>query len=123
MLQGEVSENRLATAQRPCHSSPMSSLPYDSLRDFIDDLERRGLLARVRAPVSPKLEMTEIQTRILAEGGPALLFESVAEPGGASYGMPALANLFGTVERVALGLGRRPEELRALGRMLASLES
>jgi 4-hydroxy-3-polyprenylbenzoate decarboxylase len=102
----------------------MSSVPpYDSLRDFIDDLERRGLLARVSAPVSPKLEMTEIQTRVLAEGGPALLFESVAEPGGASYGMPALANLFGTVERVALGLGRRPEELRALGRMLASLES
>ena len=96
---------------------------YDSLRDFIADLERRGLLARVTAPVSANLEMTEIQTRVLAEGGPALLFETVTGPNGAPYSMPALANLFGTVERVALGLGRRPDELRELGRMLASLES
>jgi 4-hydroxy-3-polyprenylbenzoate decarboxylase len=96
---------------------------YDSLRDFIDALERRGLLSRVRATVSPNLEMTEIQTRVLAEGGPALVFESVVEPGRPAYGMPALANLFGTVERVALGLGRRPEDLRALGQTLASLES
>jgi 4-hydroxy-3-polyprenylbenzoate decarboxylase len=107
----------------PLHMPPSSFPPYDSLRDFIDDLERRGLLARVRASVSPNLEMTEIQTRVLAEGGPALLFETVAEPGLRAYGIPALANLFGTVERVALGLGRRPEELRALGQMLASLES
>jgi 4-hydroxy-3-polyprenylbenzoate decarboxylase len=100
-----------------------SAQPYESLRDFIADLERRGQLARVTAPVSPILEMTEIQTRVLAEGGPALLFEFVAEAGQSAHAMPALANLFGTVERVALGLGRRPEELRALGRVLASLES
>ena len=93
---------------------------YDSLRDFIADLERRGLLARVTAPVSANLEMTEIQTRVLAEGGPALLFETVTGPNGAPYSMPALANLFGTVKRVALGLGRRPDELRELARSLAA---
>jgi 4-hydroxy-3-polyprenylbenzoate decarboxylase len=96
---------------------------YDSLRDFSDDLERRKLLARIRARVNPALEMTEIQTRILAEKGPALLFETVAQTNRPTYRMPVLTNLFGTVERVALGLGREPAELRELGRALASLEN
>ena len=42
-------------------------MPYASLRDFIDRLEKSGRLVRVTAPVSPHLEMTEIQTRLLAE--------------------------------------------------------
>ncbi|MGE5539855.1 MAG: UbiD family decarboxylase [Gemmatimonas sp.] len=102
----------------------MSSAPaaYESLRDFVTELERRRWFARIAAPVSPRLEMTEIATRVIAESGPALLFENVAEPGHAASRIPALANLFGTVERVALGLGREPDELRALGRMLATLE-
>ena len=45
-------------------------MPYRSLRDFIERLEHEGGLVRVAAPVSPHLEMTEIQTRLLAEGGP-----------------------------------------------------
>ncbi|HEX6093429.1 MAG TPA: hypothetical protein VFZ07_08755, partial [Dongiaceae bacterium] len=40
-------------------------MPYSSLRDFIDRLEREKRLVRVSAPVSPYLEMTEIQTRLL----------------------------------------------------------
>jgi 4-hydroxy-3-polyprenylbenzoate decarboxylase len=94
---------------------------YDSLRDFCNDLERRNLLARIRASVSPKLEMTEVQTRVLAEGGPALLFETPASRE-RTYDVPVLTNLFGTVERVAMGLGRETGELRELGRALASLE-
>ena len=73
-------------------------MPYRSLRDFIERLEREGGLVRVKAPVSPHLEMTEIQTRLLAEGGPAVLFENVVGPGGQRYGMPVLVNLFGTVD-------------------------
>ena len=46
-------------------------MAYDSLRDFIAHLESKGRLGRVQAPVSPDLEMTEIQTRLLAEGGAA----------------------------------------------------
>ncbi len=84
-------------------------------------LETRGLLHRVKAPVSPILEMTEIQTRLLAEEGPAVLFEDVRRPDQSRYSMPALANLFGTVERVALGMGRKPEELREVGETLAFL--
>ncbi|MEJ1993646.1 MAG: UbiD family decarboxylase [Limibacillus sp.] len=95
-------------------------MPYQSLRDFIEKLEASGRLVRVSHPVSPKLEMTEIQTRLLAEGGPAVLFENVVEDG-KSYGMPMLVNLFGTVERVAWGMDREPHELREVGETLAFL--
>jgi len=92
-------------------------MPYQSLRDFIDHLERTGRLVRVRAPVSPVLEITEIHTRLLAERGPAVLFENVE-----GSAMPVLANLFGTVERVAWGMNREPGELRELGELLAFLK-
>lgn len=96
-------------------------MPYASLRDFIDELEKTGRLVRVAQPVSPVLEMTEIQTRLLAEQGPAVLFENVVAENGSRYPMPMLVNLFGTVNRVAAGMGRKPEELRALGETLAVL--
>ena len=97
-------------------------MPYASLRDFIARLETSGRLARVRAPVSPFLEMTEIQTRLLAEGGPAVLFENVMREGGAAIAMPVLVNLFGTVERVAWGMDREPHQLREIGETLAFLK-
>ncbi|HJQ55687.1 MAG TPA: UbiD family decarboxylase [Vineibacter sp.] len=96
-------------------------MPYASLRDFIDRLEREGRLVRVKAPVSPILEMTEIQTRLLADQGPAVLFEHVVRPDGGRYDMPVLVNLFGTVERVAWGMDRTPAELRQVGETLAFL--
>jgi 4-hydroxy-3-polyprenylbenzoate decarboxylase len=65
--------------------------------------------------------MTEIQTRLLAEGGPAALFENVVREDGSPYGMPVLVNLFGTVERVAAGMERTPGELREVGETLAFL--
>jgi 4-hydroxy-3-polyprenylbenzoate decarboxylase len=92
-------------------------MPFDSLRDFMDHLESRGRLVRVAAPVSPHLEMTEIHTRLLAEKGPAVLFENVE-----GFDMPVLINLFGTVERVAWGMDREPDQLRELGRTLAFLK-
>ena len=95
-------------------------MSYDSLRDFIKLLESKNDLIRVTAPVSPYLEMTEIQTRVLAEGGPAILFENVVTDNGPSS-MPVLVNLFGTIERIALGMGRKPEELREIGETLAFL--
>ncbi len=76
-------------------------MAYTSLREFMDRLEKQGRLKRISAPVSPILEMTEIQIRLLAEGGPAVLFENVRREDGSAYDMPVLVNLFGTVERVA----------------------
>src|SRR2546428_11859439 len=96
-------------------------MPYASLRDFIARLEAGGQLKRVAAPVSPFLEMTEIQTRLLAEGGPAVLFENVVRQDGGRSAMPVLVNLFGTVERVAWGMDREPRQLREIGEALAFL--
>jgi len=96
-------------------------MPDQSLREFIARLEKAGDLVRVSEPVSTELEMTEIQTRLLAEGGPAVLFENPVNPDGSQAEMPVLVNLFGTVERVAKGMGRTPDELRGVGEMLAFL--
>jgi len=96
-------------------------MSFRSLRDFVDRLERDGDLVRVRTPVSSVLEITEIHTRLLAEGGPAVLFETVTKANGTLSAMPVLTNLFGTVTRVAQGIGRTPAELRGVGEMLAFL--
>ena len=96
-------------------------MPYASLREFIARLEKAGRLVRVTAPVSAHLEMTEIQTRLLAERGPAVLFKNVVRDDGRRSEIPVLVNLFGTVERVAWGMDREPHELRQVGQTLAFL--
>jgi len=91
---------------------------YHDLRDFVRQLETLGELRRIGVPVNPHLEMTEICDRVLRAGGPALLFE---KPTG--YSTPVLANLFGTVRRVALGMGEESvEALREVGKLLAYLK-
>lgn len=116
---------------------------YSDLREFISDLEKDGLLKRAKEPVSTYLEMTEIGKRLVAKDGVAVLFESVVKETGKSESsnskdlkkknsnssnskfpdsIPVLINLFGTVERVAKGMGRKPEELRELGKTLAFLK-
>lgn len=91
------------------------------LRDFIARLEQMGELRRVKAEVDPHLEMTEICDRVLRAGGPAILFEN---PKG--YRMPVLANLFGSPQRVALGMGESGDDwqnaLRETGKLLAFLK-
>ena len=94
---------------------------YADLREFIAHLEALGELRRVRANVSPKLEMTEICDRVLRAGGPAILFENPA-----GHRIPVLGNLFGTVRRVALAMGVDDpstvnQSLRDIGRLLAAL--
>jgi 4-hydroxy-3-polyprenylbenzoate decarboxylase len=102
-------------------------MTYRSLRDFIARLEKDGELVRVREPVSTVLEMTEIQTRLIADGGPAVLFEKPIKADGTASEMPVLVNLFGTVKRVAMGVtmegGERTDAkaLRAVGEILATL--
>ena len=89
-----------------------------SLRDFIALLEQRGELVRISQEVDPYLEMTEISDRTLRAKGPALLFEN---PKG--HNVPVLCNLFGTPERVALGMGQENvSALRDIGELLAFLK-
>jgi 4-hydroxy-3-polyprenylbenzoate decarboxylase len=96
-------------------------MKYRDLRDFLAQLEQRGDLKRISAPVSTRLEMTEIADRVLRAGGPALLFEN-AQHDGRAAAMPVLANLFGTPQRVAWGMGaENVAALRQTGELLASL--
>lgn len=78
-------------------------MAFKDLREFIDELERRGLLRRIKTPVSAELEITEITDRVskFRDGrNVALLFENVR-----GYDMPVLINQFGSYERMALALG------------------
>ncbi len=93
-------------------------MSYRDLRDFIAGLERSGELKRIAVEVDPRLEMTEICDRVLKSSGPALLFEHPK-----NHNIPVLANLFGTPQRVALGMGRDSvAALRELGQLLAQLK-
>ncbi|WP_297692972.1 UbiD family decarboxylase [Phenylobacterium sp.] len=104
-------------------------MAYRSLREFMARLEAAGELVRVAEPVSTVLEITEIQHRLLANGGPAVLFEEPIRADGEVSEIPALANLFGTVRRVAMGvtLGGRERataaDLREVGELLAVLRA
>ncbi|HWM60916.1 MAG TPA: UbiD family decarboxylase domain-containing protein, partial [Rhizomicrobium sp.] len=102
-------------------------MSYRSLRDFLARLEKDGELVRVKEPVSTVLEMTEIQTRLITEGGPAVIFEKPIRADGTPSDMPVLVNLFGTVKRVAMGvtMGGKDRstggDLREVGELLAQL--
>ncbi|MCB9780140.1 MAG: UbiD family decarboxylase [Alphaproteobacteria bacterium] len=75
------------------------------LRAFLDILRREGELVEIEAPVDPYLEIAEVHKRVIAAGGPALLFRN---PKGSDF--PVVTNLFGTLRRVELAFGRRPLE-------------
>ncbi|SFM83334.1 3-octaprenyl-4hydroxybenzoate decarboxylase [Nitrosomonas nitrosa] len=93
-------------------------MKYKDLRDFLVQLEARGELKRVAVEIDPYLEMTEICDRLLKQGGPAVLFEN---PKGQR--IPVLGNLFGTPDRVALGMGQESvNALREVGKLLAYLK-
>ena len=93
-------------------------MKYNDLRDFIAQLENKGLLKRISVEVDPYLEITEICDRTLKQQGPALLFENVK-----GSQVPILANLFGTTQRVAMGMGEDSiDALREVGKLLAFLK-
>ncbi|MGN6732285.1 MAG: menaquinone biosynthesis decarboxylase [Candidatus Binatia bacterium] len=75
-------------------------MPYNSLSEFVQVLERAGELRRITHPVKAELEIAEIADRVMKAGGPALLFENVV-----GKNIPLLINAFGTIKRMALGLG------------------
>ena len=97
-------------------------MSFSSLREFLAFLEKSGDAVRVTEEVSTNLEMTEIHSRLVKTGGPAALFTNVVTDYGPSE-IPVLVNLFGTVKRVANGLGTEPEGLRDIGRLLSFLRT
>jgi len=86
------------------------------LRAFIDTLRRANDVVEVDAPVDAKLEAAEIHRRVIAAGGPALIFRNVP---GADY--PLVTNLFGTARRAELAFGERP--LRLIRRLVNLAET
>src|SRR3990170_31386 len=92
-------------------------MPYTDLREYLEELEKKGLLKRIKTEVDPDLEVAEIQDRLVRSGGPAVIFEKVK-----GHSMPIVANLFGTRERVALGLGVNEEDLGEIGQFIAMLQ-
>ncbi len=93
--------------------------PAADLRGFLRMLEAHGELKEIDAEIDPALEITEISRRVLERGGPALLFNRLK-----GHDKRALANLFGTKERIAWALGARDTgALRELGELLAALKS
>ncbi|MFQ5949342.1 MAG: menaquinone biosynthesis decarboxylase, partial [Nitrospiria bacterium] len=92
-------------------------MPYRDLRQFIEHLEKVGQLVRVKKEVDTELEITEIYNRVIAKGGPAVLFERVK-----GHRMPVLINLYGTIDRVAIGLDTDETGLLEIGEFLAFLQ-
>ena len=98
-------------------------MPYASdLREFISRLEDTGRLVRVSHPVSTHLEMTEIQTRLLAEGGPAVLFENVIGDDGHAQPDPRFWSTSSARSSASPGAWTgNPTSLREVGETLAFL--
>ena len=88
-------------------------MSYKDLQTFIDALEKEGELCRIKQPVSPHLEITEITDRVCKKNGPALLFENVM-----GYNIPVLTNTFGSFKRISMALG--VNNLEDLGREIIS---
>ncbi len=87
--------------------APLDTAPgLLDLRALLDIYRRDGELVEIDAEVDPDLEAAEVHRRVIAAGGPALLFKRVK---GAAW--PVVTNLFGTARRVELAFGRRPEQL------------
>jgi UbiD family decarboxylase len=84
----------------------MGSGVFPDLRAFVDRLRRQGDLSVVEVPVDPHLEIAEIHRRVIAAGGPALLFTKVQDSD-----FPLVTNLFGTADRAQMAFGERPFRL------------
>jgi len=92
-------------------------MTFNDLREFLNHLESKNLLKRVKAQVDTNLEIAGIMDRLVKNVGPAVIFENVK-----GYNVPVVANLFGTQERVALGLGITENEFAEIGKFLAFLQ-
>ena len=90
-------------------------MPYESLTEYVQALDKAGQLVHVNVKVNPDLEMAEIMRRLMYKGNqPAVLFENVQ---GSS--MPVLGNAFGTMKRLQLAL--ETTDFTEIGRRVTDL--
>jgi len=74
-------------------------MAIEDIHDFISELEKNGELKRIKTQVDSNLEIAEIMRRQMYSNGPAILFENIKD-----YEMPILANAFGSMKRLEIGL-------------------
>ncbi|MCV2518700.1 MAG: UbiD family decarboxylase [Candidatus Lightella neohaematopini] len=92
---------------------------FKDLKSFLKVLEYKKQIKIINELISPFLEVTEISRRVLKKNGPALLFNNLK-----GYNIPLLCNLFGSIDRIMLGLGiNKKEELRDIGNLIVFLQS
>src|ERR687886_545917 len=90
-------------------------MPFESLGEYIDALENAGELKRVKAKVSPNLEVAEIMRRLMYKGDrPAVLFENVE-----GSTMEILGNAFGTMRRLEIAL--ETDDFAEIGKRITEL--
>jgi 4-hydroxy-3-polyprenylbenzoate decarboxylase len=97
--------------------------PFPSLRSFLDWCASEGQLHPIADPVPVRHKMTAVHRQVLERGGPVLRFDRPVLDDGRASDIPVVTNLFGTTDRVATGLGIRPDRLPDLGAFLAELRS
>lgn len=78
---------------------------HKNLRTFIDALRRENEIVEIETEVDPYLEIAEIHRRVIDEQGKALLFKNVK-----NSIFPVVTNLFGTIKRIEIAFGKRPQE-------------
>ncbi|WP_371218747.1 UbiD family decarboxylase [Orientia tsutsugamushi] len=96
-------------------------MAYKNFQQFLELLQTKNLLHHISEPVFASLEITEISRRVFNNNGPALFFSNVLDDHGNKYQYPVVSNLFGTMERIALGLGGDISYLKEIGNLLAFL--
>lgn len=88
---------------------------FDSLREYVESLEKVGQLRRIRTKVSVDLEIAEILRRVMYKNeGPAILFENVE-----GFKIPVLGNAFGSLRRLKMALDM--ENFEEIGERMATL--
>jgi UbiD family decarboxylase len=97
---------RTASCRRRRRSSVAQAPTLTDLRAYIELLRAENEVVAIDAEVDPRLEAVEIHRRVIAAGGPALLFRRMK---GSAF--PAVTNLFGTARRIELAFGSRPRGL------------
>lgn len=94
-----------------------------TLQSFLQMLQQKQMLITTNVQISTNLQLTEIANQLIAKQGPAMLCTNIVNEHNVNIPIPALINLFGTKQRIAMGLGIQTNEFTKLGEELAFLRN